>query len=345
MVAAELSRNGKVHDYMKAVVIEHYGGPDVVQLREIAIPQPGPFEVLIKVAAAGINFMDIHTRQGKYEQSKTYPVALPCVLGMEGAGIVVQVGKGVRHAEVGDRVAWCIAWGSYAEYISVPEHRIAKVPQEISLELAAASLFQGSTAHYLAHDVARLTQGNTCLIHAASGSIGQILVQMAKRLGVTVIAATSTWEKAAIARALGADHTLLYENFVERIMDLTEGKGVDVAFDPLGRETLRRTFCATRKFGLVINYGSVSGSVKDLDPIELGEAGSLFLTRPRLADYLAAPGVLRYRAEQVFAALLDGTLQIDVAQRYCMSNILEAHERLEHRRQIGKAVLTINQDS
>jgi len=328
---------------MKAIRIEQYGGPEVLQRVEIDIPTPAADEVLIRVKCAGVNFMDVHTRQGKYKQSRTYPVRLPCTLGMEGSGEVVQPGANVDNFSKGDRVAWCISWGAYAEYAVVPAARLAHVPSDISYELAAAAIFQGSTAHYLIEDVARLNEGDSCLIHAASGAIGRLLVQLAKRKGVTVFATASTEEKAEIARALGADHATLYEQgrFADYVRDKTQGKGVDVVFDAVGRDTLRDSFRATRTCGLVVNYGSVSGSLNDLDPIELGEAGSLFLTRPRLADHLADGATVQRRADDVFAALSEGSLKIELAERYSLDNVEQAHEALEGRTQLGKSVVVI----
>jgi len=197
---------------------------------------------------------------------------------MEGAGEIVALGADVSDFEPGDRVAYCIAWGSYAEYAAVPASRVVNVPDALSLDMAAASVFHGFTAHYLAHDVGRLGPDVTCLVHAASGGIGQILIQLAKRLGATVFATTSTQGKAEVARERGADFAVLYENggFADAIRAATQGRGVDVVFDSIGKATLRDSLRATRKKGLVVAYGSVSGSVNDLDPIELGEAGSLF---------------------------------------------------------------------
>ncbi|WGS52484.1 quinone oxidoreductase [Paraburkholderia sp. D15] len=328
---------------MKAIRIEQYGGPEVLRRVDIDIPSPGPGEVLVRVACAGINFMDVHTRQGKYRESRTYPVRLPCTLGMEGAGEVVETGAGVDSCRPGDRVAWCISWGAYADYAVVPAARVARIPDATGFELAAAAIFQGSTAHYLLEDVARLGAGSTCLVHAASGGIGQLLVQLAKRRGVTVYATTSNAEKAEVARAHGADHVMLYEDgrFADRVRELTDGRGVDVVFDAVGRTTLRDSFRATRTRGLVVNYGSVSGSLNDLDPIELGEAGSLFLTRPRLADHLADGATVQRRADEIFAALQDGTLKVEISGRYTFDDVEAAHEALEARRQLGKAVMTI----
>ncbi|MGF6659702.1 NADPH2:quinone reductase [Paraburkholderia atlantica] len=209
--------------------------------------------------------------------------------------------------------------------------------------IRVAAIFQGSTAHYLIEDVAKLEAGMTCLVHAASGGIGQLLVQLAKRRGVEVFATTSTPQKAAIARARGADHVMLYEHgaFVDRIRELTRGRGVDVVFDAVGKTTLRDSFRAARVRGLIINYGSVTGPMRDLDPYELGEAGSLFLTRPRLADHLADAATVQRRADDVFAAIRQGALNVEINGRYTLDNVEEAHAALEERRQAGKAVIEI----
>ncbi|QJR11502.1 2-haloacrylate reductase [Usitatibacter rugosus] len=326
---------------MRAITIDGYGGPEVLQRRDVPVPVPAAGEVLVKVAFAGINFMDVHTRQGKYRDSQTYLVRAPCTLGMEGAGVVESVGPGTSRFAQGDRVAWCISWGAYADYAVVPERLLAKVPDALGLDQAAASLFQGSTAHYLVNDVARLDRGSTCLIHAASGIIGQILVQMAKRRGATVFTTGSSEAKCDVARSLGADHAMLYEGFADRVRAATGGRGVDVVFDSVGKATLRESFRATRTRGIVVNYGNVSGSVKDLDPYELGEAGSLFLTRPRLNDHLADAATVQRRADDIFAALLDGTLKIPIVARYTLDNVDQAHERIEGREQVGKAVVEI----
>ncbi|MGY4641067.1 quinone oxidoreductase family protein [Pseudomonas sp. TE24901] len=330
---------------MKAITLQAYGGPEVAQLRH-DVPKPAvtPGHVLIKVACAGINFMDIHTRQGKYAQSVTYPVRLPCTLGMEGAGVVVEVGPGVSHLAVGDRVAWCIAWGAYAEYANIPADNVAQIPSEITFDQAAAAMFQGCTAHYLIDDVARLQAGDTCLIHAASGSIGQLLVQMANRLGATVFTTGSTAEKCAIALQRGAHQAWTYDGFADRVMDATAGRGVDVVFDSVGKTTLRDSFRACRTRGLIVNYGNVSGSLTDLDPIELGEAGSLFLTRPRLADHMADGATVQRRANAVFAAMLEGSLSVDIEGHYSLETVQQVHARIEARQQIGKAVLWIDRD-
>ncbi|NVZ41874.1 quinone oxidoreductase [Pseudomonas sp. 21615526] len=330
---------------MKALTLETYGGPEVVQLRhDVPTPQVTPGHVLVKVACAGINFMDVHTRQGKYASSVTYPVRLPCTLGMEGAGVVVAVGEGVSHLAPGDRVAWCIAWGAFAEYASVPAARVAQIPNAISFDQAAAAMFQGCTAHYLIEDVARLQAGNSCLIHAASGSIGQLLVQMARRLGATVFTTGSSTEKCAIALQRGADHAWPYDGFADRVLQVTQGRGVDVVFDSVGKATLRESFKACRTRGLIVNYGNVSGSITDLDPMELGEAGSLFLTRPRLNDHMADGPTVQRRANAVFAAILEGSLTVDIEGHYALEEVQQVHARIEARQQIGKAVVWLDRE-
>jgi NADPH2:quinone reductase len=329
---------------LKSIQIDSYGGPEVLIRRDVPVPAPGPGELLVQVSCAGINFMDVHTRQGKYARSRTYPVSIPCTLGMEGAGKVAAIGAGVDAFKTGDRVAWCIVWGSYAEYAVVPAWRAVKVPPQLTLEMAAASVFQGYTAHYLTNDVGHLGPGVTCLVHAASGGIGQLLIQLAKRLGARVYATTSTREKAEVAHARGADFVTLYEGgkFADVIREHTGGRGVDVVYDAIGKATLRDSLRATRRSGLVVNYGSVSGSVSDLDPIELGEAGSLFLTRPRLADHLLDAAMIQRRADDIFAALVDGSVIVGIAGRYTLDNVEEAHEALEARRMVGKPVMTVS---
>ncbi|MCR0984901.1 quinone oxidoreductase family protein [Roseomonas populi] len=328
---------------MRAIQIDRYGGPEVILRRDIPVPTPGPGEVLIRLRHSGINFMDVHTRQGKYAESRTYPVSVPTTLGIEGAGHVEALGPDVSGLGIGNRVAYCLTWGSYAEYAVVPAWRVVPVPDALPLDRAAAAMFHGLTAHYLADDVGRLGPGMTCLVHSASGGIGQLLVQLGTRMGATVYATTSTKAKAEVARQRGAAAALLYDEgrFADAVRDLTGGQGVDVVFDPIGKPTLRDSFRAARKRGLVVNFGAVGGPVRDLDPIELGEAGSLFLTRPRLADHLPDGPTIRRRAAEIFGGLQEGDLSIEIAGRYSLENVEEAHAALEERRVVGKPVLDL----
>lgn len=326
---------------MRAVRIDTWGDGPLPPASEIERPRLADDMVLVRVACAGINFMDIGTRQGRYAKSQTYKVSLPCTLGMEGAGEVVAVGAGVSRLRVGDRVAWCLAWGSYADYAAVPESLVAQLPDGISFEQAAAAMFQGCTAHYLVNDVARMRAGVSCLVHAASGSIGQIIVQMASRLGARVIATASSAEKREVARGRGADLVLGYQDFDVHVRNATQGAGVDVVFDAVGKTTLRTSMRCTRRRGLIVNYGSVSGPVVDFDPLELGEAGSLFLTRPRLGDHMESAQEVQHRADSVFAGILEGWLKIDVAARYTLDDVGVAHDLLVSRKMIGKPILQI----
>ena len=328
---------------MKAIQIDRYGGPEVIVRRDMPMRLPRDGEVLVRLAYSGINFMDIHTRQGKYVTSQTYPQTLPTTLGIEGAGMIEAIGGGVEGFQLGDKVAYCLSWGSYAEFAIVEARRVVRVPKKLPLELAAASMFHGLTAHYLAYDLGKFGPGVSCLVHAASGGIGQLLVQLGVRMGATVYATTSTEAKAAVARKRGAAAVFLYDEgrFVEMMRSLTGGRGVDVVFDAVGKPTFRDSLRATRSKGLVVSYGSVGGAVKDLDPIELGEAGSLFLTRPRLADYLTDAATIRRRASDIFAALLDGSLSIEIAGYYALDEVERAHEELENRHMVGKPLIKI----
>lgn len=328
---------------MRAIQIDGYGGPEVIVRRNLPTPSAGPGEVLIRLAYSGINFMDIHTRQGKYASSRTYPQTMPTTLGIEGAGTIEAVGGGVVDFHVSDKVAYCLSWGSYADFAVVAAWRVVHVPEELPLEVAAASMFHGLTAHYLAYDLGKFGPGVTCLVHAASGGIGQILVQLGARLGATIYATTSTERKAEVARKRGATAAFLYDEggFADTVRNLTGGHGVDVVFDAIGQPTLRDSMRATRTKGLVVSFGSVGGNVKDLDPIELGEAGSLFLTRPRLADHLTDAATIRRRAADIFTALIDGSLSIEIAGRYTLDDVERAHQELENRHTVGKPVIKI----
>lgn len=326
---------------MRAIQIDRYGGPEVLTRRELPIPGPAHGEILIRLEYSGVNFMDIHTREGKYANSRTYPQKMPTTLGIEGAGTVAKLGEGVTDFAEGDRVAYCISWGSYADYAVVPAWRVVKVPDALSLEMAAAATFHGLTAHYLANDLGKFRPGVTALVHAASGGIGQMLVQLGKRAGASILATTSTMEKAEVASRCGAAHAFLYDGFADKVRELTGGKGVDVVFDALGKATFRDSLRAVRTKGLIVQFGAIGAPVNDLNPIELGEAGSLFLTRPRLADYLPDAATIRRRAAEIFAALVDGALTVRIAGRYTFDEVERAHEDLLERRTIGKPILSL----
>ncbi len=287
--------------------------------------------------------MDIHTRQGKYAASRTYPVTLPTTLGIEGSGYIESVGANVAGLQVDDKVAYCLSWGSYAEYAVVPAWRVVVIPEALPLDMAAAAMFHGLTAHYLANDVGKLSPGVTCLILSASGGIGQLLVQLGRRMGATVYAATSSEAKAEVARKRGANKAFLYDQgrFADTVRNLTNGRGVDVVFDPIGRPTFRDSLRAARIKGLMVSFGSVGGNIDDLNPIELGEAGSLLLTRPRLADHLPDASTIQRRAGAIFEALVDGSLSITIGGRYSLNEIEQAHADLENRRSIGKPIIEI----
>lgn len=328
---------------MRALQIDRYGGEEVLRLREVEIPAPGPREVLVKLAFAGINFMDVHTRNGKYATSRNYTTELPLTLGVEGAGWVEAVGSEAEEWKKGDRVAYCLARGSYAEYAIVPAWRLVTVPESISLDLAAAALFQGYTAHYLAHDIGCLRPGRSCIVHAGSGGIAQILIQFAKSLGAVVIATASSAQKAETAGRRGADAVVSYDGaaFVARAREMTGGQGVDVVFDSVGPATIKRSMAALRRRGLLVLYGSNSGPVPVIEPMELADAGSLYFTRPRLADYVTDGEAVRRRGEALFRALDSGDLQVEIQGRYSFDTVHEAHRALEERRSIGKSVLRI----
>ena len=328
---------------MKAIRIEQYGGPDVLMLQDMPAPVPQEGEVLVRMAFAGINVMDVGPRQGAFAQSQTYPVHLPTTIGMEGAGTVERVGAGVAGFRPGDRVAYCLVWNSYAEFAVVPAWQLVHVPPAVPLALAAAATFQGFTAHYLATDIGRLGPGRSCLVHAAAGGVGQLLVGFAARLGATVYGTVRDESQKQRARERGAHDVFLSSDggFVAPLLDLTGGAKVDVVFDSVGKPTLRHDFKVTRRHGLVINFGQSGGSVDDLNPAELGEAGSLYLTRPRLKDHLPDADTIQARADALYSGLADGSLSLSLGRQYAMDEISLAHADMEKGKTGGKALLDI----
>ncbi len=328
---------------MKAIRIEQYGGPEVLQLQDIPVPEPGEGEVLVRMASAGVNVMDVGTRKGGFANSQTYSVRLPTTIGMEGAGIVERVGARVSGFAPGDRVAYCLVWNSYAEFAVVPAWQLVPVPASVPLALAAAATFQGFTAHYLATDVGRLGPGRTCLVHAAAGGVGQLLVGFAARLGATVYGTVRAEGQMQLARDRGAQEVFLtpHGGFVAPLLEMTGGTGVDVVFDSIGQPTLRDDFKVARKKGLVVSFGASGGAVSDLNPAELGEAGSLYLTRPRLKDHLSDAATIRARAAALYAGLADGSLVLPIGKRYGFEQVREAHADVEGRTSKGKPLLDI----
>jgi len=328
---------------MRAVAVTAFGGPEELGLIEVAQPEPGRGEALVKLDYAGINFIDIYMRSGHYARSHTYQTPLPMVLGMEGAGTVAALGPEANGVSVGERVAYCIVRGAYAEYAAVPAWKLVPIPADVPLPIATALTLQGITAHYLSHSAFVLGPGHACLVHAAAGGVGQLLVQLAKLRGATVIATVGSPEKAAIARARGADHVVLYreQDFREEVMRITSGKGVDVVYDSVGRDTIAHSIRSLKRRGLCVNYGGASGLVQAVEPLELAEAGSVFFTRPHLADYIATPAELRWRASELFAAWRAGKLAVTVDREFPLAEASAAHRYLESRNTKGKLLLRI----
>ena len=325
---------------MRAVAVTEFGGPEKLALIDAPAPEPRAGEALVKLEYAGINFIDVYMRSGEYARSHTYQTPLPMVIGMEGIGTVASPADGLA---VGERVAYCIVRGSYAEYAAVPAWKLVKVPADVPSPIAVTLMLQGLTAHYLSHSAFALGKEHTCLVHAAGGGVGQLLVQCAKLRGATVIGTAGSAEKRAIAKARGADHVILYRetDFREEVMRLTGGKGVDVVYDAVGKDTIAGSIRSLRRRGVCINYGGASGLVRSIEPLELGEAGSVFFTRPHLADYIATPEELAWRAGDLFAAWRAGKLEVKVEREFSLAEAGAAHRHLEGGRTKGKLLLRI----
>jgi len=328
---------------MKTISIPAFGGPEQLQLMDLPQPRPADGEALVKLDYAGINFIDIYMRSGHYARSQTYQTPLPMTIGMEGAGTVAELGAGVTDLRVGDRVAWCIVRGSYAEYATVPAWRLVKVPPEVPLAIATALMLQGFTAHYLSHSAFVLGPGRSCLVHAAAGGVGQLLTQLAKLRGATVIATVGSREKAEIAKSRGADHVILYRDtdFRAEVMKITGGQGVDVVYDAVGKDTIHQSIHSLKKRGVCVNYGGASGLVATVEPLELAEAGSVFFTRPHLADYIATADELRGRAADLFSHYASGRLRVAIDREFPLAQAAAAHRYLEGRNTKGKLLLRI----
>jgi NADPH2:quinone reductase len=320
---------------VKAVWIEQPGGPEVLQFGDRPTPEPGPGEVLVKLAAAGVNYTDISQRSGSNN------IPLPAILGSEGAGIVERAADGVTKLKPGDRVAWSMVRGSYAEYAAVPAKMLVKLPAAIGFRTAAAVMLQGMTAHYLSHSTFPLKAGHTALVHAAAGGTGCLLVQMAVMLGARVIATVGTEPKAKLAREAGASDTILYneQDWVQEVKGLTGGEGVDVVYDSVGQSTFTKGLDCLKMRGMMVHFGQSSGPVPPFDTRVLSAKGSLYLARPTLASHIAKPDELAWRAADLFRWIAEGKLKLRIDQEYPLSNAAQAHRDLESRRTSGKLLL------
>jgi NADPH2:quinone reductase len=318
---------------MKAIQVKQVGGPEAMEVVELPVPQAKANEAVVKLAASGVNFIDVYFREGRYK------APLPFVLGQEGAGVVTAAGAEVKSVKVGDRVAWFGPFGSYAEYAAVPAERLVTIPQAVSEQQAAAAMLQGMTAHYLSHDTYPLKRGETALVHAAAGGVGLLLVQMAHHIGARVIATVSTDEKAKLARGAGADDVILYTqaDFEAETKRLTGG--VDVVYDSVGKTTFEKGLNILRPRGMMVLFGGSSGAVPPFDPIVLTQKGSLFLTRPSLTNYIATREELVARSGAVFAMITAGKLKLRIEHTYPLAEAQRAHRDLEGRKTTGKLLL------
>jgi NADPH2:quinone reductase len=320
---------------MYAIRIHEHGGPDVLVYEEVPMPEPGKGEARVKVAAAGLNFIDTYHRTG------LYPVERPFTPGMEIAGEVDAVGEGVYEVSVGDRVACGFHPGGYADYAVIPAAKLVKVPEEVDLQMAAAAMLQGMTAHYLSHSTFALQPSHTVLVHAAAGATGQLLVQMAKQRGARVFGTASTAAKAALAIQFGADEVILYsqKDFVAEVRRLTDGQGVDVVYDSVGQATFEGSLDCLRPRGMLVLFGQSSGKVPPFDLTTLNIKGSLFVTRPSLGHYVATREEMQQRANDVFTWIAEGKLKPHIDRTMPLKDVREAHEALESRSTAGKVLL------
>ena len=320
---------------MKAIQVSKTGGPEALTLIDIPTPKPKANEALVKISAAGVNFIDIYYREGRY------PTQVPFVPGQEACGVVTDVGNEVKSFQPGDRVAYTNVMGAYAEYAVAPEDRLVHVPAGITDQQAAAAMLQGMTAHYLVYDTYPLKKGETALIHAAAGGVGHLLVQMAKNIGARVIATAGTQEKAKLAREAGADEVILYsqQDFAEETRRLTDGKGVDVVYDGVGKTTFDKDLDVLRPRGHLVLFGGASGPVPPFDVLNLMRKGSLYLTRPTLGNYIATREELERRATAVLNMIAAGKATVRIAHIYPLQDAQQAHRDLEARKTTGKLLL------
>jgi NADPH2:quinone reductase len=320
---------------MKAIRVHAPGGPDELRYEDVPQPAPGAGQVLVKIDAAGVNYIDVYQRTGLYK------VATPFTSGQEAAGVVRALGSDVTDVRVGDRVAYAAVMGAYAEYAVVPADRVVVLPQGISAKQGAAAMLQGMTAHYLAFTTYPLKRGDTCVVHAAAGGVGLLLCQIAKLRGARVIGTVSTREKAALARQAGADDVILYteQDFEAEVKRLTDGAGVQVVYDSVGKTTFEKGLNCLARRGMMVLYGQSSGPVGPFDPQVLSQKGSLFLTRPTLAHYIATRAELVARAGEVLGWIQSGKLKVRIGAEFPLPQAAEAHRQLEGRKTTGKVLL------
>ncbi|HXX02138.1 MAG TPA: quinone oxidoreductase [Candidatus Acidoferrales bacterium] len=320
---------------MKAIRVERTGGPEVMELVDLPVPHPKSGEALIKVAAAGVNSIDGHFRDGSFR------TPLPFIPGQEGSGVVTAVGSQVKAVKEGDRVAWSGALGSYAEYVASPEEHLVPVPASITNEQAAAAMMHGLTAHYLVNDAHKLKAGETALVHAAAGGVGFLLVQLAHAVGARVIGTASSDEKALLAREAGADEVIVYtrEDFESEVKRLTAGKGVEVVYDGVGKATFEKNLNVMKLRGMLVLYGMSSGPVPPVDPAKLSEKGSLYMARTTLAHFTATREELLARTSDLFSMIAAGKLKLRIAKTYPLAEAPQAHRDLEARKMAGKLLL------
>ena len=320
---------------MKAIRAAKTGGPEVMHLEELPTPRPGEGELLVRVEAAGVNFIDIYQRSGAYK------LPLPLVLGAEGAGVVEAKGPNVGEFEVGDRVAWSGAPGSYATHVLVAADKAVAIPAAIDSRTAAAAMLQGITAHYLSRSTYHLQQGDTCVVHAAAGGVGLLLTQMAKIAGARVVGTVSTKDKAQLAKANGADVIVLYthDDFVAAAKKATDGRGVQVVYDSVGQTTFDGSLRSLAPRGMLVLYGQSSGPVPPVDPQRLNAGGSLYLTRPTLAHYIATRGELLTRARELFVWIETGLVKVRIGATFPLAEAADAHRALAARETTGKVLL------
>ena len=321
---------------MKAVRVHEHGGPEVLRYEDVPEPVPEPNQAVVKIDVAGINFIDIYFRTG------LYPTDLPFTGGQEAVGVVSAAGSEVSGIQPGDRVAYCGLLGGYAEYAAVPAQRLVKIPDGVDAPTAAALMVQGMTVHYLTHSTFPLQAGHTALVHAAAGGVGLLLVQVAKMRGARVIGTCSTQEKAALVREAGADEVILYteQDFQAEVQRLTDGVGVDVAYDSVGKATWEGSMNSLRPRGMMVFFGNASGPVPAIEPLKLTQKGSLFMTRPSLVNHVATREELYKRSSDLFEWVADGRLKVRIGETFPLADAAKAHERLAGRLTTGKLLLT-----